>query len=516
MQYLQRLHQQATLSGPWPHQARVSLRGSQVILMTISWKDYPVEGVFDELVRGGGRARPAARSLCRYLSRLSDAELDEYRAAAEIAIRVMGITFTVYSEEEGSIDRAWPFDIIPRIIAKKEWDRIEEGLKQRVQALNLFIDDIYHDQKIVKDGVFPEGILAGSQNFRPQCVGIDPPLGVWAHICGSDLVRDDDGTMYVLEDNLRVPSGVSYMLENRLVMKRVFPDLFENYSILPVDDYPSQLYDCLASVSPRPVERPEVVVLTPGIYNSAYFEHAYLAQQMGAELVEGRDLVVPDDDCVYMRTVAGLTRVDVIYRRIDDLFLDPEVFHPDSRLGVHGLMRAWKAGNVALANAPGAGVADDKVVYFFVPQMIKYYLDEDPIIPNVPTYMCVEKTDREHVLANLHKMVVKPANESGGYGMLVGPHATKKDRQRFARLIRKDPRNYIAQPMLTLSTVPTVVGDHAEPRHVDLRPFVLSSRHTYVTMGGLTRVALRKGSTVVNSSQGGGSKDTWIVDTEAG
>jgi len=481
--------------------------------MAVRWGSYRVKGYYDELIRAAGRPRDQARALTDYLRALSDADIEERKQAAEAAIRVMGITFTVYSEEGGSIDRAWPFDIIPRIIPGAEWRRVEQGLVQRVRALNLFIDDLYHDQRIVKDGVFPESVLAGSKNFRPQCVGVNPPRAVWAHICGSDLVRDKDGTMYVLEDNLRVPSGVSYMLENRLVMKRVFPELFEEQSIQPVDDYPSQLYDMLCSLSPRTAERPEVVVLTPGIYNSAYFEHSYLAQQMGAELVEGRDLVVADDDCVYMRTVEGLTRVDVIYRRIDDLFVDPEAFNPDSMLGVRGLLRAWKRGNVALANAPGAGVADDKVVYAFVPRVIKYYLDEEPIIPNVPTYLCMDELERSYVLANLDKLVVKPANESGGYGMLIGPQASAKEREDFANLIRKDPRNYIAQPLLTLSTTPTLVGTRAEPRHIDLRPFILSGESTYVTNGGLTRVALRKGSTVVNSSQGGGSKDTWIVDS---
>lgn len=484
--------------------------------MPIRWKDYKTAGLHDELIRAPSRPRGAARPLCRYLSSLSDTELQERRSAAELAIHVMGITFTVYSDEGGSIDRSWPFDVIPRIISKNEWDSIEAGLKQRVTALNLFIDDLYHEQRIVKDGVFPQEVLAGSKNFREQCVGVNPPLGVWAHICGSDLVRDKDGTVYVLEDNLRIPSGVSYMLENRLVTKRVFPELFENYNILPVDDYPSQLFDMLASISPRPADYPEVVVLTPGIYNASYFEHAYLAQQMGTELVEGRDLVVGNDDCVYMRTVDGLSRVDVIYRRIDDLFLDPQAFRPDSLLGVPGLFRAWSKGKVALANAPGAGMADDKVVYAFVPQMIRYYLDEEPIVANVPTYLCMDKKQRDYVLANLDTLVVKPANESGGYGMLIGPHASRTERERFARLIRKDPRNYIAQPALTLSTVPTLVDHHAEPRHVDLRPFILSGQQTYTTNGGLTRVALRKGSLVVNSSQGGGSKDTWIVDYEVG
>lgn len=482
--------------------------------MSIRWRSYQTKGPYDELIRTAGRPRPGSQALCKYLSSLTDVELQERKAAAELAIRVMGITFTVYSEESGtSIDREWPFDIIPRVLPRGEWERIDAGLRQRVQALNLFIDDIYHEQRIVRDKVFPADVLAGSKNFREQCVGITPPFGVWAHICGSDLVRDKNGTVYVLEDNLRVPSGVSYMLENRAVMKRVFPDLFEHYNILPVDDYPAQLYDTLASISPRPAPYPEVVVLTPGIYNSAYFEHAYLAQQMGVELVEGSDLAVGDDDCVYMRTVDGPARVDVIYRRVDDLFIDPEAFRADSMIGVPGLLRAWRKGNVALANAPGAGVADDKVVYAFAPKMIKYYLDAEPILPNVPTYLCMEKKERDYVLANIDKMVVKPANESGGYGMLVGPHSTKKACAQFKHLVRKDPRNYIAQPLVTLSTTPTVVGNSVEPRHVDLRPFILSGKDTYVTMGGLTRVALRRGSTVVNSSQGGGSKDTWIVDT---
>jgi uncharacterized circularly permuted ATP-grasp superfamily protein len=481
--------------------------------MAIRWGSYKVKGIYDELIRAAGKPRDSAKPLCDYLRALKDREIEEYKAAADLAIHVMGITFTVYTEEEGSIDRAWPFDIIPRIIPKSEWDQIERGLKQRVQALNLFIDDLYHDQKIIKDKVFPGELLKDSVNFRPQCVGVSPPDNIWAHICGSDLVRDDKGTVYVLEDNLRVPSGVSYMLENRMVMKRVFPDLFEDYSILPVDDYPSQLYDMLASLSPRDVAQPEVVVLTPGIYNSAYFEHSYLAQQMGAELVEGRDLYVDEKDIVYMRTVEGLSRVDVIYRRIDDLFLDPEVFLPDSMLGVPGLVRAWKAGNVALANAPGAGVADDKVVYAYVPEIIKYYLDQDPLIPNVPTYKCINKDERDYVLENIDRLVVKPANESGGYGMLIVPQASNKEREKFKRLVKKDARNYIAQPMLTLSTAPTLVGNRVEPRHLDLRPFILSGKDAInVTTGGLTRVALRKGSTVVNSSQGGGSKDTWIVD----
>ncbi|MER2493869.1 circularly permuted type 2 ATP-grasp protein [Catenovulum sediminis] len=482
--------------------------------MSIDWKKYKNSPFYDELIQPSGEARRHSQQLAGFLASLNDEELSTARAAAELAIKEMGITFTVYGEGS-TIDRAWPIDIVPRVIAKKEWDFVEAGLKQRVEALNLFINDLYHDQKIIKDGIFPAELLAKSVNFRPQCVGVSPPKGIWAHICGSDLVRDDKGTIYVLEDNLRVPSGVSYMIENRSVMKRVFPELFENNDILPVHDYPSQLFDMLAAMSPRPDDAPEVVVLTPGIYNSAYFEHCYLAQEMGCELVEGRDLVVNDDDCVYMKTIYGLKRVDVIYRRIDDLFLDPEAFNPESTLGVAGLIRAWKKGNVALVNAPGAGVADDKVVYSYVPEIIKYYLDEEIKLPNVPTYKCMDKADRQYVIEHIDELVVKPANESGGYGLLIGPKSTKKEQQECIKRIKADPRNYIAQPTLSLSTVPTLVDSHVEGRHVDLRPFILSAGdNTQVTTGGLTRVALVKGSLVVNSSQGGGSKDTWIVDGE--
>jgi uncharacterized circularly permuted ATP-grasp superfamily protein len=480
--------------------------------MSINFEAFQKHSFYDELITQTGEARPYARKMFDFLEALKPGELDDRQKGSELAIKQMGITFRVYSKEEGAIDRAWPFDIIPRIIPRKEWNQVEAGLKQRVIALNMFIDDLYHDQKIVKDNVFPAAVLAKSVNFREQCVGVNAPQGIWAHICGSDLVRHSDGVIYVLEDNLRVPSGVSYMLENRLVTKRVFPELFETYSPLPIDDYPADLFDTLASLSPRPGDNPEIVVLTPGIYNSAYFEHAYLAQQMGCELVEGRDLVVQDDDCVYMRNVDGFSRVDVIYRRIDDMFIDPEAFDPKSMLGVPGLMRAWKAGNVALANAPGAGVADDKVVYSYVPEIIKYYLDQDPIIPNVPTWRCMDKESLDYVLEHLAELVVKPANESGGYGMLIGPASTRAEREEFSALIKADPRNYIAQPTLGISTVPTVDHGKVEPRHVDLRPFILSGKKIEVTTGGLTRVALRKGSLVVNSSQGGGSKDTWIVD----
>lgn len=466
--------------------------------------------MFDELLTRQNRSRPGLGQLVNFLKKNSLIQLNERRFTAELAIRTMGITFTVYSEGE-NIDREWPFDIIPRVLHQKEWQTIERGLKQRLQALNHFITDVYNDEKIIKDKRIPRDILASSKDYRKECRGMKPVFNTWAHICGTDLIRDGDGTMYVLEDNLRVPSGVSYMLENRNISKRIMPELFEGHAILPLDDYPTQLFDTLSSISPRPLDYPEVVVLTPGIYNSAYFEHSFLAQRMGAELVEGSDLIVAEDDCVYMKTVEGLSRVDVIYRRIDDLFLDPEVFNKDSVLGVKGLMRAWLKGNVALANAPGAGVADDKVVYTFVPEMIRYYLGEEPILPNVPSYMLSDKKQLQHVVKNIESLVVKPANESGGYGMYIGPRESKRRTAEMRRLIKANPRNYIAQPIVNLSTVPTLCENSIEARHVDLRPFILQGSKSYVTAGGLTRVALVKGSLVVNSSQGGGSKDTWIL-----
>lgn len=475
-------------------------------------RDYPPAGCYDELIDEHLRPRPEARILFDYIDRLGVQELAGRRERVDAAIMAMGITFTVYSDA-GNIDRAWPFDIVPRTMSSREWARIDAGLKQRLTALNLFIDDLYNDQRILHDGIVPREVLAGSKNFRAQCRGVTPKFGVWAHVCGTDLVRDKDGTVYVLEDNLRVPSGVSYMLENRRLMKQLFPELFKSSDILPVDDYPTRLFETLASLSPRTGGKPVVAVLTPGIFNSAYFEHSYLAQKMGATLVEGSDMVVMDD-IVFMKTMSGLRRVDVIYRRIDDDFLDPEAFRPDSALGIPGLMRAWRAGNVAIANAPGAGVADDKVIYTFVPKIIKYYLDQDAILPNVPSWMCMYDDERDHVLANLDKLVVKPANESGGYGMLIGPRATADERAKFADLIRENPRNYMAQPTLAISTAPTLIDDALVPRHLDLRPFVLQSDKLYATTGGLTRVALKEDSLVVNSSQGGGSKDTWIINTE--
>jgi len=478
--------------------------------ITIDWATYDPGGAYDDIMDGAGQSRPAAAELARHLGALSPSQLRDRQQAAESAIIEMGITFTVYTEGQ-NIDRAWPFDIVPRTLDRTEWNRTEEGLKQRLRALNHFIDDMYHDQRMVNAGKFPRELIESSTNFLPACKGAKPAHNVWANICGSDLVRDKDGTIYVLEDNLRVPSGVSYMLENRTITKQVFPELFARQQIQPVDDYPAELFDMLVSLSPRPGDEPEVVVLTPGIYNSAYFEHSYLARRMGAELVEGNDLLVADDNCVYMRAVEGLTRVDVIYSRINATFLDPEVFEPESLLGVPGLIRAWHAGNVAIANAPGTGVADDKVVYVYVPEMIRYYLGEEPILNNVPTYQCADKESLPYVLDHLEELVVKPANESGGYGMLVGPQSTLKERAAFRDIIQQNPRNYVAQPVITLSTVPTVINRKLEPRHVDLRPFILQGENMYVTPGGLTRVALRRGSLVVNSSQGGGSKDTWVV-----
>jgi len=458
---------------------------------------------------GTGSPRPHARLLLETVESLSDGQLLRYKHAAERLLLQMGITFNVYGDSAGT-ERIFPFDLIPRIVPAGEWDHIERGLKQRVHALNAFIDDIYHDQKILRDGVIPREVILSAVSYRKQCHGLNPPWRVWCHIAGIDLVRDRDGVYYVLEDNLRVPSGVSYVLENREVLKTIFPAVFEGLSVRPVNDYPSHLLEMLESIAPGAPASPRVVLLTPGIYNSAYFEHSFLAQQMGVQLVEDRDLVV-EGGRVFMRTTKGLERVDVIYRRIDDDFLDPEAFRPDSLLGVPGLMAAYASGRVALANAPGNGVADDKVIYAYVPEIIRYYEDADPILQNVPTYLCWRPEDRAYVLEHLDELVVKSANESGGYGMLVGPHSTTGQQEEFAEKIKANPRNYIAQPTLALSRVPTIVGEHFEGRHVDLRPYVLCGKEIYVMPGGLTRVAMTKGSLVVNSSQGGGSKDTWVL-----
>ena len=482
--------------------------------MRFGSNNYRADGFYDELIDADGNPRAHADLLADYFSAMDPEQLLERQRAVDSTIVDMDISFTIYSQGD-NIDRAWPLDIIPRAMPGSEWDRIERGLIQRLMALNLFIDDLYNDRRILKDKVVPADLIDSSRNYLAPCRGAKPRHGVWAHICGSDLVRGGDGTLYVLEDNLRVPSGVSYMLENRNVIKRVFPQIFRNHRVRPVSEYPSALNKMLRSIAPADVSgKPEIVVLTPGVFNSAYFEHSYLARTMGVELVEGSDLFVGDDDCVYMRTINGPTRVDTIYRRIDDTFIDPEAFRPDSMLGVPGIMRAWRAGNVALANAPGSGVADDKVIYSYVPDIIEYYLGEEAIIPNVPTWRCSDKKQLDHVLANIADLVVKPANESGGYGRLIGPHATREEHDQFRELLKADPRNYIAQPTLTLSTAPTLCDGSLEPRHLDLRPFILQGDSVYVTAGGLTRVAMRKGSLVVNSSQGGGSKDTWIVEDE--
>lgn len=461
------------------------------------------------MIQPSGEPRPGAEILIERIESLRDGDVLARHKAAEASMYNMGITFTVYGDKEGT-EKIFPFDIIPRIIGSQEWTYLEGGLKQRIYALNLFIDDIYHKQKILKDKVIPEEIIRSATSFRPQCVGLDVPRGIWCHITGSDLVRNSDGQYYVLEDNLRCPSGVSYVLENRQVLKRTFPFAFEASRVLPVDDYPARLLQMLQYLAPENLNSPTVVVLSPGMYNSAYYEHSFLAQQMGVELVEGSDLVVMDG-FVNMRTTRGFQRVDVIYRRIDDDFIDPAEFRKDSVLGVAGIMDVYRKGRVALANAPGTGLADDKAIYTYLPKIIKYYLDEDIIIPNVPTYLCGDEKEREHVLANLDKLVVKATNQSGGYGMLIGPDSTIKERAEFSKNIRENPRNYIAQPVLSLSRAPVLIKNHFEGRHVDLRPYILYGKDIYVMPGGLTRVALKKGSLVVNSSQGGGSKDTWVI-----
>jgi uncharacterized circularly permuted ATP-grasp superfamily protein len=481
------------------------------MVMETTWPPYTLGTGYDEIVGADGEPRAVAEALWLRLAALGTDALIERQRAADEEIRTIGVTFRT-SEGDASVDRPWPFDVIPRIVDSAEWTRLRQGLVQRLRALNLFIDDVYHAQRCIQAGVVPADVIVGSPNFRPECVGVNPPGGVWAHICGSDLVRGEDGTFYVLEDNLRVPSGVSYLLENRMVTKHVFPELFRSYSIEPVDPYVGRLGELLSSLAPA-VREPTIVVLTPGIHNPAYFEHAFLAQQLGVELVEGRDLVVLDDDTVHMRTVGGLEQVDVIYRRVDDVFLDPAALRRDSLVGVPGLVRAWRAGTVALVNAPGTGVADDKAVYAFVPEIIRFFLDEEPILPNVPTWRCGDPDDRRFVLANLDALVVKPANESGGYGIVIGPAAGPAALALVAQRIEQHPPNWVAQPMLSLSTMPTLCDGVVCPRHVDLRPFTLFGPDgAYVAPGGLTRVARQAGSLIVNSSQGGGSKDTWIVD----
>ena len=474
---------------------------------------YGIGLAFDEMFAAGGVPRPHYAALYERLARTTPDDFRRRKTMTDLSMREDGVGFTVYRAEEG-IERVWPMDPVPRIIPAAEWRRIEEGLVQRITALNLFLWDVYHEQHILRDGVVPARLVLQGAFFRRQFVGVDVPRRIYVHICGTDLIRASDGEYLVLEDNARTPSGVSYMLQNRQVLKRVFPSLFAEHDVLPNDDYPAALLDVLQWIAPPAAAQPTVVLLSPGMYNSAYFEHSYLAQRMGIELVEGRDLFV-DSNRVFMRTTRGPRRVDVIYRRIDDDFLDPLTFRPDSALGVPGLVNAYRAGAVALANSIGTGIADDKGVYPFVPDMIRYYLKQDPLLRNVETFRPEIPAEMSHVLANLETLVVKRVNESGGYGMLIGPASTREQREEFRAAIEANPRDFIAQPTIQLSTHPTFVDGRLDGRHVDLRPFVLCGERVTVTPGGLTRVALPKGSLVVNSSQGGGSKDTWILADHA-
>lgn len=478
--------------------------------------NYETGGFYDEMFVSSGSPRAHYRPLFKQLASMTAEEFRSRSELADSSLMNQGITFTVYSDERG-VEKPWPLDLVPRIIPSKEWAHIEKGLKQRVQALNLFLKDVYNEQRILKDRVIPRELVVCASNFRHEFVGANVPHDIYVHICGSDLIRDEHGDYRVLEDNCRTPSGVSYVLENRLLLMRVFPKVFRQYSVRPVDHYTTQLLNNLRELAPVGRDNPNIVLLSPGLYNSAYFEHCFLAQQMGINLVEGIDLFV-DDNIVYMKTTHGRERVDVIYRRIDDDFVDPLVFRPDSVLGVAGLVNAYRAGNVALANSIGTGVADDKVIYAYVPRMIKYYLNEDPIVPNVDTFLVWEPGHLSHIIENIDKLVVKAANESGGYGMLIGPQATREQQQDFVERLRANPRNYIAQPLIGLSRCPCFVEDHLEGRHVDFRPFILSGKQDITIIpGGLTRVALRKGSYVVNSSQGGGSKDSWVLaETQTG
>ena len=470
---------------------------------------YNPKEFFDEMVSAPGEVRKHYSRLADRFGELTQEEFRQKREAVDLSFLRQGITFNVYGDAQGA-ERIFPFDLVPRIIPATEWQEIEAGLVQRITALNLFLHDIYHEQRILKEGVIPPFYVLSARHFRREVANFDVPGNIYIHICGSDLIRGRDGRYMVLEDNGRCPSGVSYVLENRRAMKRAFPNLFESIGVQPVDSYPAELLNMLRYVAPAGIADPTVVLLTPGVHNSAYFEHTFLARQMGIQIVEGRDLLVRDAH-VFMRTTRGLEPVHVIYRRVDDDFLDPTVFRHDSMLGVPGLITAYRAGNVTLANAIGTGVADDKVMYYFIPRIIKFYLDQDPILDNVPTYLASEETDRKYILEHLEELVVKAANESGGYGMLMGPTATKVEIEEFRGRIEADPRNYIAQPCIALSRHPTFCDGEFSGCHVDLRPFILYGEKTVILPGGLTRVALRKGSLVVNSSQGGGSKDTWVL-----
>ena len=474
------------------------------------FSEYGLDSAYDEMFRGNGRPRPHYRALYSKLLSLPSEELLRFKQEADVSFFNQGITFAVYGRTEGT-ERIFPHDLLPRIIPFNEWEVIERGLTQRITALNLFLKDIYHERRILKDGIIPGEVIYTCKHFRRQMRGVRVPKDVYVSVCGTDLIRLPTGEFVVLEDNLRVPSGVSYMLTSRKVMKQIFPALFRKYGVKPIEQYSQALLATLRSLAPEGRPNPTIVLLTPGVYNSAYFEHTFLARQMGIEMVEGRDLVA-HDNFIYMRTTSGLQRVDVIYRRVDDDFLDPLAFRPDSSLGAAGLFNAYRAGNVVLANALGTGVADDKAIYAYVPKIIKFYLGEDPILNNVETYLLTDRTARQHVCDNLDQFVVKAVGESGGYGMLIGPHSSAAQREEFRLRILQDPRNYIAQPTLDLSTAPCFIDDsRIEPRHVDLRPYVLFGEKVTIVPGGLTRVALRKGSLVVNSSQGGGSKDTWVL-----
>jgi uncharacterized circularly permuted ATP-grasp superfamily protein len=465
-------------------------------------------GFYDEMYDENGEVRHHCEKFDELLKNSPKKKLNRLQFAADKAQMAMGMTFNVYHDKQG-IEKILHLDIIPRIIPGSEWKLLERGLIQRIDALNHFLQDIYNEGKILKDKIIPEDLILGSKDYLKPCKGLTPPKGIWCHITGTDLVRDKSGDYFILEDNLRCPSGVSYMLESREIIKRAFPELFNRLGVRPVSNYSARLFNMLQHLSDK--GKPVIGVLTPGIYNSAYFEHSYLAQQMGVELVSGMDLLVKDK-FVYMQTTKGLEQIDVLYRRIDDVFLDPLAFNPDSLLGVPGLFEAYKAGNIGIANAPGTGVADDKAVYAYVPRIIKYYLDQDPILNNVPTYLCREEKDRKYVLEHIEELVVKETNAAGGYGMLIGPKSTKEEHEKFRRLIQATPNNYIAQPTLSLSTVPTIIDNQqVEGRHVDLRPYILYGKEIEVIPGALTRVALKKGSLVVNSSQGGGSKDTWVL-----
>ncbi len=473
-------------------------------------KNYLLDHAYDEMFADSGNLHAHCRELLEHFISLPPDELQRRKQAADLSFLSQGITFAVYGREEGT-EKIFPYDLVPRIITAAEWETVEMGLTQRITALNLFLKDIYNEGRILADGIVPREMVYTCKHYRRQMSGLQVPRNVYVAVCGTDLIRLENGEFVVLEDNLRVPSGVSYMLTNRRVMKRIFPELFRNYNVRPIEQYTQILLGTLRSLAPEGRPEPNIVLLSPGVFNSAYFEHAYLARQMGIELVEGRDLVT-HDNIVYMRTTNGLRRVDVIYRRVDDDFIDPLAFRGDSVLGVAGLFNAYRAGNVTLANAFGTGVADDKALYAYVPDIIKYYLDEDPVLNNVETFLPTRPKERQHVLANLDKLVVKAVGESGGYGMLIGPQSTKAQREEFAEKIEADPRNFIAQPTISFSRAPCLIGDELEPRHVDLRPYVLFGDKVTIVPGGLTRVAFKRGSLVVNSSQGGGSKDTWVLN----